>query len=142
MPTLLATLVATLLGTMPLVSTPLIAETINLKADLKAANEVPPNNSPASGSLTATYDTESKRLTWTLNYQGLTGPVIAAHFHGPADPSKNSGIVVPFHPTASPITGSAVINEAQEADIFAGKWYANIHTAAHPGGEIRGQLLK
>jgi hypothetical protein len=123
-------------------STPLLAETLNLKADLKAANEVPPNDSPASGALTATFDTETRRLTWTLNYQALTGPVIAAHFHGPADPSKNSGIVVPFRVMPSPITGTATVTEAQEADMLSGKWYANIHTAAHPGGEIRGQLVR
>jgi hypothetical protein len=115
-------------------STPLLAETLNLKADLKAANEVPPNDSPASGALTATFDTETRRLTWTLNYQALTGPVIAAHFHGPADPSKNSGIVVPFRVMPSPITGTATVTEAQEADMLSGKWYANIQTGAHPGG--------
>jgi hypothetical protein len=118
------------------------AETIALKADLKAPNEVPPNSSAGTGSLTATYDTETRKLSWTLNYQDLTGPVVAAHFHGPADPSKNSGIVVPFRVAPSPITGFATITESEAADMLAGKWYANIHTAAHPGGEIRGQLVK
>jgi len=118
------------------------AETIALKADLKAANEVPPNGSAGSGSLSATYDTETRRLTWTLDYRDLTGPVVAAHFHGPADASRNSGIVVPFRPSPSPISGFATITEAEAADMLAGRWYANVHTAAHPGGEIRGQLLK
>jgi hypothetical protein len=26
------------------------------------------------------------------------------------------------------------------ADLTAGRWYANIHTVANPGGEIRGQM--
>jgi hypothetical protein len=131
-----------ILAAVSVASTPLLAETLNLKADLKAANEVPPNDSRALGALTATFDTDTKLLTWTLSYQALTGPVIAAHFHGPADPSKNSGIVVPFRVMPSPITGTATVTEAQEADMLSGKWYANIHTTAHPGGEIRGQLVR
>ncbi len=38
--------------------------TVNLKADLKASNEVPPNDSKGTGSLTATYDDASKKLSW------------------------------------------------------------------------------
>ena len=33
-----------------------------------------------------------------------------------------------------------VMNEQQAADLLAGKWYANVHTAQNPGGEIRGQM--
>ena len=41
---------------------------------------------------------------------------------------------------ASLITGSATLTDVQAADLMAGKWYFNLHTAAHPGGEIRGQV--
>ena len=40
----------------------------------------------------------------------------------------------------SPITGTATLTPAQAADLAAGKWYVNLHTAANPGGEIRGQV--
>jgi hypothetical protein len=52
------------------------AETITLKADLKGSNEVPPNNSPASGTAQATLDTASKLLTYTITYKDLTGPAL------------------------------------------------------------------
>ena len=43
---------------------------------------------------------------------------------------------------ASPIKGSATLTDAQAADLQAGKYYVNIHTAANKGGEIRGQVMK
>ena len=118
------------------------AETIVLKAELKGTNEVPPNNSPASGQATASLDTGTKTLTWSIIYKDLTGPAVAAHFHGPGETGKNAGIVLPFKTAQSPIEGTAVLSETQVADLVAGKWYANIHTAANPGGELRGQMLK
>ena len=118
------------------------AETITLKGELKGTNEVPPNNSPASGQATATLDSATKTLTWSITFKDLTGPAVAAHFHGPGEPGKNAGIVLPFKSAQSPIEGTAVLSDAQVADLVAGKWYANIHTAANPGGELRGQMVK
>jgi len=118
------------------------AEVVNLKAELKAANEVPPNDSPATGAAEATFDTATKTLAWTVTYAGLTGPAIGAHLHGPGEHGKNAGIVVPFNFVKSPIKGTAVLSDGQAADLMAGKWYVNIHSEKHPGGEIRGQLVK
>ena len=42
----------------------------------------------------------------------------------------------------SPLKGEATLTDAQAADLAAGKWYFNIHTAANKGGEIRGQVMK
>ena len=123
-------------------ASPVFAETVSFKADLKASEEVPPNDSKATGTVTATYDTANKKLTWKGNYSGLTGPATMAHFHGPAEPGKNAGVAVPITPSASPFENSANLTDAQAADLLAGRWYVNVHTAAHPGGEIRGQLAK
>jgi hypothetical protein len=80
-------------------------------------------------------------LTWTIVYSGLTGAATAAHFHGPAKPGKNAAPVVPLTGALdSPIKASATLTDAQAKDLLAGLWYINIHTAANPGGEIRGQL--
>jgi hypothetical protein len=118
------------------------AVTVTLKGDLKGSNEVPPNTSPASGQATATFDTETKTLKWTVTYADLTGPAVGAHFHGPSEAGKNAGIVLPFKSAQSPIEGTAILTDTQVADLLAGKWYANIHTAANPGGELRGQMMK
>jgi hypothetical protein len=123
-------------------ASPLLAETVTYKANLAAAAEVPPNDSPATGTVTVTFDTATKKLTWQGSYSGLSGPATAGHFHGPADPGKNAGVAVPITPNTSPLQGSADLTDAQAADLMAGKWYVNIHTDAHKGGEIRGQVMK
>jgi hypothetical protein len=135
-------LAAALVGAGIVWSAAAAAEVVNLKAEMKATNEVPPNDSPATGAAEATFDTATKTLSWTVTYTGLTGPAIGAHLHGPGEQGKNAGIAVPFNFVKSPIKGTAVLSETQAADLMAGKWYVNIHSEKHPGGEIRGQLVK
>lgn len=116
------------------------AEVVKFTATLAGSSEVPPTTSQGKGTANASLDTTSKVLTYDVEYSGLTGPATAAHLHGPAEPGKNAGVVVPFATPASPIKGTATLTDAQIADLRAGKYYANVHTAANGGGEIRGQL--
>lgn len=111
-------------------------------AALSGASEVPAVAGSANGSLEAKVDLQSNVLTWTITHAGLTGPATAAHFHGPAIAGQNAGVVLPLLGSlASPITGSAMLTASQLADLRAGKWYLNLHTVAHPAGEIRGQVM-
>ena len=113
------------------------------KATLDAKSEVPPNASTATGTADIDYDPASKKLSWKVTYTGLSGPATAAHFHGPAEAGKNAGVAVAIpNAASSPVEGSATLTDAQAADLEAGKYYVNIHTAANPGGEIRGQVTK
>ena len=114
-----------------------------MKATLDGKSEVPPNTSAGTGTADIDYDKATKKLTWKLTYQGLTGPATAGHFHGPAEPGKNAGVAIAIpNATSSPVEGSATLTDAQAADLAAGKYYVNVHTAANPGGEIRGQVMK
>jgi hypothetical protein len=91
-------LCATLAGlavAVTLVAMPAVAETMSFKADLTGSEEVPPNTSSGTGNLTATYDTRGRKLSWKGTVQGLTGNPTAAHLHGPAEPGKNAGVLVP-----------------------------------------------
>jgi hypothetical protein len=116
------------------------AQEIKFRAELAPAPGVA---SSGKGTAAASLDTNTKTLTWTVDYSGLSGPATAAHIHGPADPGANAGIVVPFTGNlASPIKGSATLTDAQIAQLEAGKWYVNIHTEANKPGEIRGQLVR
>jgi len=110
------------------------------KVMLNGMSEVPPTASSGTGSADVNYDAATKKLSWKLSYSGLTGPATAAHFHGPAEPGKNAGVEVAIPIASDPAEGSATLTDAQAADLLAGKLYVNIHTAAHPAGEIRGQV--
>ncbi|MBO6900243.1 MAG: CHRD domain-containing protein [Rhizobiaceae bacterium] len=116
------------------------AELLKLTAQLGGQNEVPPNDSAGSGSAEATLDTQTGVLTYSIVFEGLTGPVIGAHLHGPSDEGGNAGIVVPFETRESPIEGSAQLSPVQITEVAQGLTYVNIHTGQHPGGELRGQL--
>ena len=118
------------------------AATLHFTTSLKGAEEVPPHVVPGTGKVSAELDTATKVFTYKVTYAGLTGPATMAHFHGPAGPGVNAPPVVPVPASAlaNPMTGKATLDDGQIADLKAGKWYFNIHTAANPGGEIRGQL--
>lgn len=102
-----------------------------------------------SGNGVVTLDTDSNLFSWTISYQGLTGPIVApgAHFHGPADFGQTAGVELfistgnPEEPPTSVLTGSATISNQQATDVLAGLWYVNIHTARNGAGEIRGQVV-
>ena len=114
-----------------------------MKATLDGKSEVPTNASAGAGTADIDYDAATKKLSWKLTYSGLSGPATAAHFHGPAEAGKNGGVAVAIpNATSSPAEGSATLTDAQAADLTAGKYYVNVHTAANPGGEIRGQVGK
>jgi CHRD domain len=130
------------LAVVALLASPARADTVTLKASMNAASEVPPNDSKATGTLTATYDTGSKLLSWKGSYSGLSGAATAAHFHGPAEPGKNAPVAVPIQNPIASFEGSAPLTDVQAADLLAGRYYVNVHTEANKGGEIRGQVTK
>lgn len=114
------------------------------EANMSASQEVPPNTSTATGAAEVQFNENTNKLTWKVTFNALTGPASAGHIHGPAPVGQNAGVVIPFTGdlNAQPVMGETTITPAQYADLAAGLYYVNIHTARSPGGEIRGQLRR
>ncbi len=121
---------------------------------LSGAQETPAVPSSALGSMDVFYTKETRILTYTINWSGLTGAVAAMHIHGLAPTGFAAGVVQTFStsaiikcPTISITScgtykGTLLVDGVvvKEQDLLNGNYYVNIHTAAYPGGEIRGQI--
>jgi len=118
----------------------------NFLATLDAANEVPTGGG-RTGSGLVTLTLTGTTLTLSGTFSGLSSASTLDHIHGNALPGVNAGILYSLIPistlggTSGTINGSVSISAAQIADLNAGLWYINIHTANFGGGEIRGQIL-
>jgi CHRD domain len=135
------TLLSALGFSLAVAATPAFAEIIKYKADLSGPGESPPTTSKGTGTIEASLDTKTEKLSWSGSYKGLTGPETAAHFHGPAPAGTNAGVMVPVTAKSSPFKGSATLT-AEQAKAFAdGQVYFNVHTDQNKGGEIRGQMM-
>ena len=111
-----------------------------MRASLDGLQEVPPNGSAGTGDGRFIIDTNTNTLFYFITFGGLVGAETAAHIHGYAPAGVNAGVVHAL-PAGSPKIGAWNYPEANEAQIVAGLTYVNVHTAAFPGGEIRGQVL-
>ena len=114
---------------------------------LSPGQEVPPNKSSGSGTADVTYNKDTKMLTYTLNWSGLTGKATMAHIHGTAPRGTNAGVKhdlsnVLAKETSGSFTDSVKIDasDIKEDSLLSGFYYFNIHTPANPGGEIRAQI--
>ena len=112
---------------------------IRLDAILNGAQERPPVSTSATGSFTGIIDPATRVLSYTVTYSGLNP--VAGHLHRINAPTGNGPVEIPFASLGSPIIGTATLTTSGRVDsLLNGFYYANLHTAANPGGEIRGDI--
>ena len=108
------------------------------------SQEVPAVTTLATASVTGTYNRNTRALSYTLQWHNLKDSATGAHFHGPALPGQNAGILVNIFTTRmarSGIVNSTVTLADTVAQHFLnGRIYVNVHSKVHPGGEVRGQV--
>ena len=115
-------------------------EILEFVMTLDGSQEDPPVMTSGAGSGTATLDTVTRLFSWNITFSGLSAAQTAAHFHATALQCESAGVVITL-PNGSPIVGSQILTAQQATDVQAGRWYVNVHTTAHSGGEIRGQVM-
>jgi len=126
------------------------------RATLAGTNEVPPSGSAGTG--TATVTLVGGQLIYRVDIGNIAN-VTLAHIHGPAAAGVNAGVrlnlyvpptgtsPISFTTTATLAQGVAGLPSVISQDSLVvllrnGNAYANIHTSAFPGGELRGQFVK
>lgn len=114
------------------------------KADLKGTNEVPPVTTTATGQGVMALNANATAVDYRVMVKDIAN-ITGAHIHKGAT-GVNGPVVAPlflglglFDP-ANPISGTAPINTPLALALLTGDYYVNIHTAANPGGELRGQI--
>ena len=131
------------------------AQTPVFFALIQPGQEVPPIASRnAFGNAFMTLDVSTAMPCYSISYAAdgapdLSSGEIFAHFHGPALPGVNAGVLFDISPMppgpsllGSPKVGCVgPVTGALLSDLIAGLWYINIHSNAFPGGEIRGQVI-
>ncbi|UOQ55073.1 CHRD domain-containing protein [Hymenobacter cellulosivorans] len=115
-----------------------------ISADLTGAQEVPAVTTSATGKITGTFNPTTKVLTYTVTFAGLTPSAGHMHMGGPG---TTGPISFPFPLNSadgksfvSPINGTVTLNDAQITALQGGMMYANLHTSANNGGEIRANV--
>ncbi len=117
-----------------------ISEPANSKVRFEAQLS---GDSNGKGSLKAAYSAATQILQWRLSYSGLSGPVTWAFLDGP-DGTGAPAEIVPINlaDESNPHPGAATLTAQQAADLLAGRWSVILKTEQHPGGEIKGALVR
>lgn len=111
--------------------------------------EVPAVTTGGSGTASLSYNPATKMITYQINWilnnaQSITTDM---HFHGAENgsPTISSNVVIPITGFATGYTGSLngttrALTDAEVNQLLSGKWYINVHSAAFPLGELRGNI--
>ncbi len=111
-------------------------------ASLSGMNEVPAVTTNGKGLASVHYTSNTNILELSIFASELSGPITGIHLHK-GEPSSNGGVVenLTAYLDDERIDIKLTPSENYIADLIAGNIYVNVHTAANPGGEIRGQLI-
>ncbi|HTS53143.1 MAG TPA: CHRD domain-containing protein [Burkholderiales bacterium] len=111
----------------------------DVKVTLSGSQEVPPVKTAGTGSGTISISAD-KSVSGSVTTTGVAGTM--AHVHE-APAGKNGPVILPLSKSGDntwSVPAGAKFNDAQYKSFKAGNLYINVHSAANPGGEIRGQL--
>jgi glucose/arabinose dehydrogenase len=109
-------------------------------ANLDGSQETPPNSSQAVGTATLLLDRDETTALVSLRFRGLSAAETVAHIHGPAAAGRTAPPAFDLPSTGDFTDFKITLTPQQVSDLKAGLFYVNVHSAAFPAGEIRGQF--
>jgi uncharacterized repeat protein (TIGR01451 family) len=121
-------------------------EALPFTAMLSGTKEVPSVDTPATGLGAFHYNFDTQALRYEIRVAEITG-ITAAHIHS-GTVGVNGPVLFPLYggtglfDPAHPVSGTVTLDDAQQALLMNGGLYVNVHTTAHPSGEIRGQIVR
>ncbi len=89
---------------------------------------------------TAVFWMDGSNLRYRATVSGLSGPISGSHFHNAAN-NANGPVIQPVTMEGNTTSGAWAIPAAMATELRSGRLYVNFHTAASPGGEVRGQVV-
>jgi len=137
------------------------ANALNFRANLSGDQEAPPVDTNASGKALFHVNQRLTEMTFKLDVRNGTNILGAAGSHLHCAPAGQNGPVIVFLAGTFPpgysedfqvratLTDASIINGATGCGatiaelamaMANGDVYINVHSTAHPGGEIRGQV--
>ena len=129
---------ALVVGTGAMMVMPGVALAVDVRVVLKGDEEVPPVKTAAAGNGFFAIGNDNT-IAGSVTTTGVAGT--AAHIHEGA-PGKNGPVIIPLTKTLDTyaVPPGTKLSDSQFAAFKAGNLYINVHSAAHPGGELRGQM--
>jgi predicted outer membrane repeat protein len=127
------------------------ASNLLFTATLSGAQQVPPVNSPATGTATLLLSPDQTTLTYAVSFANLEGTPTEIHLHNAAA-GQNGPVAVdadganlelgnlPQSTTGTAGPQTFTVTPSFVAQLLSGNIYSNVHTTAFAGGEIRGQF--
>ena len=119
--------------------------TVEYRFEISVAQQVPApalNGATPTSAATLVMDTDTRAISLTGWFDGLTAPPIAAHLHGPAAVGQSGSVIVPLvidSATTGAFSANAVVSASAVQSVLDGLTYINIHTPDNLTGELRGQ---
>ena len=136
------------------------AQTITFTANLHGGNEVPGVVTGSVGTATVTWNTTTKAGTYRVDVYNMPVGTTASHIHAGAA-GVGGPVIINFTVPAGGISNDFALSgtfgcsdvtvraaqginscEDFEQALLLNNTYANVHSTANPGGEIRGQLIR
>ena len=106
---------------------------------MQGGNEVPGVTTPAIGLASFISTADGTKLEYKILVTGLSGPITSAHLHL-GDEGKVGPIAYTLNSSGNVLSGTLDVGGAFIDSLYRELVYVNVHTAANPGGEIRGQV--